>query len=90
MFQFRIAMRMLGLGLAVLTASGCANMGLPNWWSTKDGSHIGESPDPWVREAGNEIRSEHVPEPVTDPLGFRKLFMSATARDIEHNCNVGD
>lgn len=47
-----------------------------------------ETGDPWVQQAGAEARGNRPVEREVDPLGFRNLFMSAKARDIEKNLGI--
>ncbi len=88
--------RLLLVLLCLTTVTGCV--------AAKGGSHslfsmlrfkADESPgdskgDPWVQQAGNEIRGEHTREDVVDPLHLRNLFMSEQSRAIERNLGVGD
>lgn len=75
----------------LLAESGCtttrrrlARM-LPDQRGYDDGT---DSSDPWIAEAGGEGRAEFAKEKEADPFGWKPLFMSQKARDIEKNLGI--
>lgn len=47
-----------------------------------------DSSDPWIAEAGSTGRAEFQSVKEPDPFGWKPLFMSQKARDIEKNLGI--
>jgi hypothetical protein len=69
-------------GLASQTVESLRPTSFDSW---DPGSETG---DPWVQQAGAEARGHRPVEKEFDPLGFRQVFMSDRARDIERNLGI--
>jgi hypothetical protein len=82
-----------GVVVALLTCQcGCSMMRgrvarmMPDSEGYADGTDA--TSDPWIAEASGEGRADYRTDTEADPFGWKPLFMSQKARDIEKNLGV--